>query len=63
MKKIIILTIILLSTNNSFAYYNQDNSNYYQDFMDQGKRESDQRSRDLNNANRYERILNNYDNY
>ena len=63
MKKIIILTIILLSTNNSFAYYNKDNSNSYQDFMDQGKRESDQRSRDLNNANRYERILNNYDNY
>ena len=63
MKILLTTFIISIISVNANAYYNQDNSNYHKNFMEQLKRESDQRLRDTNNAHRYERGLNNYNNY
>lgn len=63
MKILLITSIISIISLNANAYYNQDNSNYHKNFMDQQRAQSDQRLRDINNAHRYERSLNNYNNY
>ena len=49
------LSVFTVLSTNSWAYYNQDNSNYHKNFMEQKRMESEQRLRDLTNQHEYGR--------